>query len=140
MEGILLSQVGGEYKLVDNLKKPKPGKGQVLVKSLATAINPVYFPFPLLLLILLPFKPLPFNQANENLANREGIMQSSGILITSFPIVLGCDASGIVVEIGEGVGKFKVGDKVFGCTRLGCPGYSTFQEFVSLLPLIYREK
>ncbi len=53
------------------------------------------------------------------------------MLVLSWPIVLGCDASGIVTELGEGVSKFKVGDKVFGCTRLGHAGYGTFQEFVS---------
>jgi NADPH:quinone reductase-like Zn-dependent oxidoreductase len=58
-------------------------------------------------------------------------MQATGTLVLSWPIVLGCDASGVVVETGEGVTKFKVGDKVFGCTRLGHPGYSTFQEYVS---------
>jgi NADPH:quinone reductase-like Zn-dependent oxidoreductase len=58
-------------------------------------------------------------------------MQGTGIMVTSWPIVLGCDASGSVVEVGEGVTKFATGDGVFGCTRLGVPGYSTFQEYVS---------
>jgi NADPH:quinone reductase-like Zn-dependent oxidoreductase len=58
-------------------------------------------------------------------------MQATGELVLSWPIVLGCDASGVVAETGEGVTKFKVGDKVFGCTRLGHQGYSTFQEYVS---------
>ena len=57
----------------------------------------------------------------------------TGMLVMSFPIILGCDASGVVVEVGEGVTKFKVGDKAFGCTRLGSLGYSTFQEYVSML-------
>jgi len=61
-------------------------------------------------------------------------MQGTGMLVLSWPIVLGCDASGVVTEIGEGVSKFKVGDKVFGCTRLGHAGYGTFQEFVSQYP------
>jgi NADPH:quinone reductase-like Zn-dependent oxidoreductase len=60
----------------------------------------------------------------------EGFMQSTGMLVTAWPIVLGCDASGVVVAIGEHVEKFKIGDQVFGCTRLGAPGYSTFQEYV----------
>ena len=57
----------------------------------------------------------------------------TGMMITSFPIVLGADASGIVVEVGESVTKFKIGDAVFGCTVLGTPGYSPFQEFVGCL-------
>ena len=58
-------------------------------------------------------------------------MQMTGLLVTSWPAVLGCDASGVVVEVGEGkaASAFKVGDHVAGCTRLGVPGYSTFQEF-----------
>lgn len=58
-------------------------------------------------------------------------MQMTGMMITEFPIVLGADASGLVVEVGESVTKFKIGDKVFGCTALGMVGYSPFQEFVS---------
>lgn len=54
-----------------------------------------------------------------------------GILVTAWPIVLGCDASGTVVDVGEGVTKFKKGDGAFGCTRLGVPGHGTFQEYVS---------
>lgn len=58
-------------------------------------------------------------------------MQQTGMMVVSWPIVLGCETSGKVVEVGEGVTKFKVGDYVYGCTRLGVPGYSTLQEFVS---------
>lgn len=58
-------------------------------------------------------------------------MQSSGLLVTSWPIILGCDASGVVVEVGKGSAAsfFKVGQHVAGCTRLGVPGHSTFQEY-----------
>lgn len=58
----------------------------------------------------------------------------SGLLVSSFPIVLGCDASGVVVEVGkEAESFFKVGDRVCGCTRLGDPGYGTFQEYVRII-------
>ncbi|OBT70025.1 hypothetical protein VE03_00458 [Pseudogymnoascus sp. 23342-1-I1] len=100
MQGILLDKVGGDFHLVDTLEKPTPGRNLILVKSLVTAINPV-----------------------------EGFMQGTGLLVTAWPIVLGCDASGTVVEVGEGVTKFKKGDAVFGCTTLGTPGHSTFQEY-----------
>ena len=57
-------------------------------------------------------------------------MQSSGLLVTHWPVVLGCDAGGVVVEVGQGSSSsIKVGQRVAGCTRLGVPGYSTFQEF-----------
>ena len=55
-------------------------------------------------------------------------MQSYGMLVKSFPIVLGCDSSGIVVKTGPKA-SLKEGDRVCGCTRLGFPGYSTFQEY-----------
>jgi NADPH:quinone reductase-like Zn-dependent oxidoreductase len=57
-------------------------------------------------------------------------MQATGALVSSWPIVLGCDGAGVVVEVGSKVAKFKKGDEVFGCTRLGVKGHSTFQEFV----------
>ena len=61
-------------------------------------------------------------------------MQSQGLLVKSFPIVLGCDAAGVVVDTGSGVkAKFQPGDEVCGCTRLGFPGHSTFQEYVSIV-------
>lgn len=47
MKGILLDKVGGDFHLVDTLEKPSPGNKQILVKSLVTAINPVYgYPYP----------------------------------------------------------------------------------------------
>lgn len=58
-------------------------------------------------------------------------MQGTGLLVTAWPIVLGCDASGIVTKVTGNAASsiFKVGDRVCGCTRLGVPGYSTFQEY-----------
>ena len=58
-------------------------------------------------------------------------MQGTGAIVAAWPVVLGCDSSGTVIEVGEGVTKFKVGDGIFGCTRLGMNGYGTFQEYVS---------
>ena len=60
-------------------------------------------------------------------------MQSQGVLVKSFPIVLGCDAAGVVADTGsEAKAKFQPGDEVCGCTRLGFPGHSTFQEYVGI--------
>jgi NADPH:quinone reductase-like Zn-dependent oxidoreductase len=41
MKGIQVEKVGGTYDYVEDLPKPAPGKNQILVKSLVTAINPV---------------------------------------------------------------------------------------------------
>ena len=67
----------------------------------------------------------------------DSMMQSTGLLIPSYPTSLGCDASGVVAELGAGTTGFKVGDRVCGCTRLGVPGYGTWQEFVSRPSFIY---
>lgn len=62
-------------------------------------------------------------------------------LVAAWPMVLGCDASGTVVEVGkEAESIFKVGDRVCGCTRLGETGYGTFQEYVRLLILKYERE
>jgi NADPH:quinone reductase-like Zn-dependent oxidoreductase len=42
MKGLIVTKIGGDYELVNDLEKPSPGKGQILVKSIATGINPVY--------------------------------------------------------------------------------------------------
>ena len=39
--GAVLEALNTPYKIVDNLPIPEPGEGQVLIKSIATAINPV---------------------------------------------------------------------------------------------------
>jgi NADPH:quinone reductase-like Zn-dependent oxidoreductase len=41
MKGIQVEKVGGSYDYVEDIVKPLPGKNQIQVKSLVTAINPV---------------------------------------------------------------------------------------------------
>lgn len=41
MKGVIFEAAGAEPKVVDTLTKPTPDPGQVLVKSLWTAMNPV---------------------------------------------------------------------------------------------------
>jgi len=55
-------------------------------------------------------------------------MHHSGMLVTAWPAVLGCEASGVVLEAGADVERFRPGDRVYGCTRLGINAYTTFQE------------
>jgi NADPH:quinone reductase-like Zn-dependent oxidoreductase len=50
--------------------------------------------------------------------------------VDAWPIVLGCDTTGEVVEVSpEAQGRFKVGDIVCGCTRLGVVGHSSYQDY-----------
>ncbi|KAL3423290.1 Zinc-type alcohol dehydrogenase-like protein C2E1P3.01-like protein 4 [Phlyctema vagabunda] len=99
MRGVIVPKAGAPFEVVETLEKPEPKKNEILVKSIVTGLNPM-----------------------------ENFMQN-GLLVEGWPIVLGCDASGVVAEIGEGVAKFKVGDPVFGCSKVGFPGYMTFQEY-----------
>jgi NADPH:quinone reductase-like Zn-dependent oxidoreductase len=55
-------------------------------------------------------------------------MQHTGMLITSWPAVIGSDVSGLVLEVGAGCGKIKKGDYVFTCVPVGISEFSPFQE------------
>ena len=59
-------------------------------------------------------------------------MAAYGLLVVGWPLGLGVDAVGIVVEVGSEASSkygFKTGDQVFGCTRLGSLGYTGAQEY-----------
>jgi NADPH:quinone reductase-like Zn-dependent oxidoreductase len=49
MKGVIFESAGGPLKVVDDLPVPEPSPDQILVKSLYTAINPVYVKGSLLL-------------------------------------------------------------------------------------------
>ena len=70
---------------------PKPGPGELLVKLEASALNPL-----------------------------DWKIQAYGLFVEKYPAVLGFDAAGVVVEIGDGVapGTFSVGDRVCVCCVL----------------------
>lgn len=42
MKGVVVKKPGAAFEVVTDIEKPKPGVDQILVKSIATAINPVY--------------------------------------------------------------------------------------------------
>ncbi|RDB29126.1 Zinc-type alcohol dehydrogenase-like protein C2E1P3.01 [Hypsizygus marmoreus] len=62
----------------------KPGPGELLVKVLATSLNPV-----------------------------DWKIQKYGVFLDNFPAVLGTDVAGEVEQVGEGVTEFSKGDRVF---------------------------
>ncbi len=73
---------------INEVEKPHPSAGQVLIEVHASSINPV------------------------DIAIREGYM--SKWVPLQFPITLGYDVAGIVSETGSGVKNFKPGDRIYG--------------------------
>ncbi|KZT00565.1 GroES-like protein [Laetiporus sulphureus 93-53] len=79
---------------------PKPGRGQLLVKIEATALNPV-----------------------------DWKIQAYEIFIDDFPAVLGTDIAGTVEELGEGVTGFVKGDRVLSQGLYGDNEQCSFQQY-----------
>ena len=85
MKALLSKEVGGpETLVVEEIDAPTPGKGEVLIKVAACAIN---FPDTLIIRDLYQFKP-------------------------PRPFAPGGEISGTIAELGEGVEGWKVGDRV----------------------------
>lgn len=66
---------------------PEPRPHELILRSHAFALNPV-----------------------------DAAMAKRGLLITSYPTVIGCDVAGIVHAIGSAVTRFRVGDRVIACS------------------------
>ena len=91
MKAVVLHEYGGPSKLkYEDFTDPQPGKGEVLVRVAAAGLNPIDWKL------------------------RSGAMKE--FMPLQFPAILGYDFSGVVREVGEGVTKFAVGDRVFGRT------------------------
>ena len=91
MKAVVLHEYGGPSKLkYEDFPDPQAGKGEVLVRVAAAGLNPIDWKL------------------------RSGVMKE--FMPLQFPVILGYDFSGIVREVGEGVTKFAVGDRVFGRT------------------------
>ncbi|KAF5359478.1 hypothetical protein D9756_003554 [Leucocoprinus leucothites] len=97
-KALLLESRYGNLVLGES-KVYQPGPGQLLLKVKATALNPA-----------------------------EWKIQKYGVFVEQFPGVLGSDLAGDVVAVGEGVTKFKIGDRVL-CQGQWINEYATFQEF-----------
>lgn len=62
----------------------------------------------------------------------DGFMAGTGVLVVEWPLVIGVDASGVVVEAGEEAESkygLRPGTYVCGCTRLGMTEYAAGQEY-----------
>ncbi|HEV3115907.1 MAG TPA: NADP-dependent oxidoreductase [Gemmataceae bacterium] len=106
MKAIRFHNYGGpEVIRLDDIPRPAPGPGELLIKVHAASVNPV------------------------DGAVRQGYMQQ--FLPLKLPFVPGWDLSGVVETIGAGVGKFKVGDEVIAAlalahNRIGSGSYAEY--------------
>jgi alcohol dehydrogenase len=89
---------------VGHFPEPKPGSSDILVRVHAASVNPVDFKV------------------------RDGKLRV--LRRYRFPLILGHDCAGEVVEIGEKVTRFKVGDRIFSRPRNGRIG--TFAELIAI--------
>jgi NADPH:quinone reductase-like Zn-dependent oxidoreductase len=90
MRAARILQIGSPNVIVsENLSKPEPGNGQVLVRVQAAGVGP------------------------WDALIREGKSGMNQLL----PLTLGSDLAGIVEAIGPGVSGFKAGDEVYGMTN-----------------------
>ena len=97
MKAVRIHNYGGADALIyEDVPRPAPGAGEVLIRALATSVNPVDSAF------------------------RAGYM--AGYFPLTLPAILGLDVSGVIEQAGAGVTAFQRGDNVYTRTALGRDG------------------
>ena len=110
MKAVIAEQYGGPevLQLADDLPVPGIGPNGVLIRVHATTVNPVDWKL------------------------RSGWL--SGYWKLRFPVIWGCDASGVVEQVGGSVTLFKPGDEVYGFKhgKVGETYRGTYAEYAVL--------
>ncbi len=102
MKAMTISQFGGPGNFeLNDIPKPEPGPGEILVKVIASGTNPV--------------------DAKIRAAGEWAQLK--------LPAVLGYDASGIVEDVGPGVTDFKNGDEVYYTPFISGNSLGTYAEY-----------
>src|SRR3990172_2727512 len=118
MKAAQINRYGGSeaVEINKNAASPVASPGKLIVEVYAAGVNPIDWKI------------------------REGYMQQMRSL--SFPITLGSDFSGLVMEAGEGVSGFKKGDEVYGQAIVLGGGSGSFAEFalVNAKAIAYKPK
>ena len=99
MKAMQLERYGADYAFVErDVPRPEPGPGQVLIRVAGTSLNPI---------------------DNKIVTLGDALAFAPGL-----PAVLGMDVAGTVEGLGQGVSRFRTGDRVFGCAGgvKGLPG------------------
>ncbi len=107
MKAVQISSYGGVDVLEVNENVPKPSfsEGQVLVEVYGASINPFDWKV------------------------REGYVKE--YIQLQFPATLGGDFSGVIVDLGEGVSDFAIGDKIYGQAPVFGEGSGAFAEILA---------
>ena len=107
MKAIVIDEFGGPEKLhVKEVQKPSALDSEVLVQVAYAGVNPV------------------------DRKIREGFLKER--LPHVFPIILGWDVSGTVVEIGKAVKNLKVGDQIYSYIRKPVVQWGAYAEYVAI--------
>ena len=107
MNAIVFENFGSSQVLKPaTIATPTPKLGEVLIRIKHTSVNPVDWKI------------------------REGYLQA--MLPHVFPVIPGWDAAGEIVQVGEGVIQFQVGDLVCAYTRLPEVHWGTYAEYIAL--------
>jgi NADPH2:quinone reductase len=107
MKAVAIHAFGGpEVLTLTELPRPKPERGEVLVRMLAAGVNPVDWKI------------------------REGRL--SPATPHAFPLIPGWDVAGVVEELGEGCQHFRKGDRVFAYARKAHLQWGTYAEYVAV--------
>lgn len=109
MKAIVIDEFGGPEKMARrDIPAPVPGDDEVLIRIAYAGVNPVDWKI------------------------REGLMEK--VFPHRFPLTLGWDASGMIVQAGRNVAQTRVGQAVFGyCRQYGTPvERGTYAEFIAV--------
>jgi NADPH2:quinone reductase len=106
MKTVAMNAFGGpEVLAVTDLPRPRPGRAEMLIRTVAVGVNPVDWKI------------------------REGRLSRAP---HGFPLIPGWDVAGVVEELGEGCQRFRKGDRVFAYARKPHIQWGTYAEFVAV--------
>lgn len=105
MKAMMLEQYGSDVKFIQtSIARPVVTTGNVVIKIAATSVNTV-----------------------------DTMIKEMGAdlpIAPALPAVLGMDFAGTIVEVGEGVSQFSIGDEVYGCAGGLADLQGTLAEFM----------
>jgi NADPH:quinone reductase-like Zn-dependent oxidoreductase len=105
MRAVRINSFGDASVLsIEDIAIPEPGPGEILVRVVASSVNPIEWKI------------------------RSGMMAKA--LQRPLPVTLGWDCAGVVEKLGAGVGAFRAGDAIFSYPEFAAGG--THAEYVTI--------